>query len=555
MNRTIAFSHGGGGSRQRLLLAVLCLVVLHSAVSSQEKCLGPGRVEELKKQVTLRSNETLDEKLSKEFVALGTELIEAARKAKAGENGKSDEKYKALLMKARSRVCEHLNAAAWPTTAVVTREGIAAFMYLVSKTLPIEMQLEIYPVVAEAFRQNLLERDEFLASYLDRLQLALGQRQLFGSQAFIRDGFLVLAPIERPSQVDVRRKEFKMESLRSYERYLEFSYKMPLIRSVTEPENPTAAEKKAATPPPTAAAVPGLAGTGEEPVIKVATSLVTLDVVVSEPAGANAAPLEKNDFRVFEDGDPVEIESFSRADSPFDIVLLLDLSGSTEKKSGLIKKSTRRFIEMKRPVDRVAVVTFSDAQTVISELEADKAKLLERLKDLEGGGGSLVWDSIKFAQDMLDRGSGRGRQKAIVVMTDGYDNSLNFEFRTGSMISFADLVESVQRGSAAIFPVYLDTEPENAGVYSKRVFGDGRRTLAYLAEQSAGKMYTAKKVEDLNEIYERILKDVGTVYTLGFTSPDDASDGKWRRLRVEVPSRPGIKLWHRPGYFPRRTGP
>ena len=555
MNRTIAFSHGGGGSRQRLLLAVLCLVVLHSAVSSQEKCLAPGRVEELKKQVTLRSNETLDEKLSKEFVALGTELIEAARKAKAGENGKSDEKYKALLMKARSRVCEHLNAAAWPTTAVVTREGIAAFMYLVSKTLPIEMQLEIYPVVAEAFRQNLLERDEFLASYLDRLQLALGQRQLFGSQAFIRDGFLVLAPIERPSQVDVRRKEFKMESLRSYERYLEFSYKMPLIRSVTEPENPTAAEKKAATPPPTAAAVPGLAGTGEEPVIKVATSLVTLDVVVSEPAGANAAPLEKNDFRVFEDGDPVEIESFSRADSPFDIVLLLDLSGSTEKKSGLIKKSTRRFIEMKRPVDRVAVVTFSDAQTVISELEADKAKLLERLKDLEGGGGSLVWDSIKFAQDMLDRGSGSGRRKAIVVMTDGYDNSLNFEFRTGSMISFADLVESVQRGSAAIFPVYLDTEPENAGVYSKRVFGDGRRTLAYLAEQSAGKMYTAKKVEDLNEIYERILKDVGTVYTLGFTSPDDASDGKWRRLRVEVPSRPGIKLWHRPGYFPRRTGP
>ena len=156
---------------------------------------------------------------------------------------------------------------------------------------------------------------------------------------------------------------------------------------------------------------------------------------------------------------------------------------------------------------------------------------------------------------MLDRGSGSGRRKAIVVMTDGYDNSLNFEFRTGSMISFADLVESVQRGSAAIFPVYLDTEPENAGVYSKRVFGDGRRTLAYLAEQSAGKMYTAKKVEDLNEIYERILKDVGTVYTLGFTSPDDASDGKWRRLRVEVPSRPGIKLWHRPGYFPRRTGP
>ena len=137
----------------------------------------------------------------------------------------------------------------------------------------------------------------------------------------------------------------------------------------------------------------------------------------------------------------------------------------------------------------------------------------------------------------------------------GYLRDAITAFNRAPAEGFADLVESLQRGSATIFPVYLDTEPENAGVYSKRVFGDGRRTLAYLAEQSAGKMYTAKKVEDLNEIYDRVLKDVGTVYTLGFTSPDDASDGKWRRLRVEVPSRPGLKLWHRPGYFPRRVGP
>src|SRR5687768_214765 len=126
MNRTIAFSDGGFGRRQRLLLAVLCLFVLHSAASPQEKCLVPGRIEELKKQVTRQSNEALNEKLSKEFVALGTELIEAARKAKAGENGKSDEKYKALIAKARSRVCEHLNTSAWPTAAVVKREGTGA---------------------------------------------------------------------------------------------------------------------------------------------------------------------------------------------------------------------------------------------------------------------------------------------------------------------------------------------------------------------------------------------------------------------------------------------
>ena len=102
-----------------------------------------------------------------------------------------------------------------------------------------------------------------------------------------------------------------------------------------------------------------------------------------------------------------------------------------------IKKSTRRFIEVKRPVDRVAVVTFSDTQTIVSDLESDKEKLLARIKDLDGGGGSLVWDSIKFAQNMLEKGSSEGRRRAIVVMTDGLDNSLTFEVRSGSKISFA----------------------------------------------------------------------------------------------------------------------
>lgn len=418
------------------------------------------------------------------------------------------------------------------------------------------MQLEVYPVVVEAFRLNQLDRDQFLASYIDRLQIATGNKQRFGSQAYIRDGFLVLAPIDRPSRVDERRKEFKMEPLRIYERYLEATYQMPLVRAVTEPEDPETAKPSGTTGTERSKVdAQATLGEGSEEVIKVATSLVTLDVVVAESSAIPAPPLEKSDFRVLENGRPVEIESFSRADSPFDIVLLLDMSGSTSRQKNLIRKSTSRFVEMKRPVDRVAVVSFNDTQTVISELEADKGKLLQRVKDIEGGGGSFVWDSIKFAQDLLDKNGEKGRRKAIVVMSDGADNALLFDGRFGSKMSFADLVESVQHGNTAIFPIFLDTSSSNDGFYTRRIYSDARRSLQYLADQSAGRMYTAKNLEDLSAIYDRVLKDVGTVYSIGFSPSDEITDAKWRRLKVELPTKPGLRFWHRPGYFPKPARP
>jgi VWFA-related protein len=535
---------------------LLCLLSLSLTAAAQEKCLKPGRVEQLKKQLEAAASDTLDQKLKDEIIRAGTDLGDINRKTVRGRDDKPDPKYLAAVAKVKTTVCEQLNTAGWPTVAAVGRDGTNAFMYLVSRALPIEMQLEIYPVVVDAFRLNQLDRDQFLASYIDRLQLATGNKQLFGSQAYIRDGFLVLAPIDRPSRVDERRKEFKMEPLRSYERYLEATYQMPLIRAVTDPENPETpkADGSTATERSKVDANMALAENNEE-VMKVATSLVTLDVVVAESSAVAAPPLDKGDFRVLENGRPVEIESFSRADSPFDIVLLLDMSGSTSRQKGLIRKSTSRFVEMKRAVDRVAVVSFNDTQTVVSELEADKGKLLQRIKDIEGGGGSFVWDSIKFAQDLLDKNSEKGRRKAIVIMSDGVDNALLFDGRFGSRLSFADLVESVQYGNTAIFPVFLDTSSSNDGFYTRRIYSDARHTLEYLAGQSAGRIYAAKNLEDLSAIYDRVLKDVGTVYSIGFSPSDEITDTKWRRLKVELPAKPGLKLWHRPGYFPRQVRP
>lgn len=513
------------------------------AIAAQEKCLKPGRLQEIVKQLESVEKQAEDLELHKELIAAARELSDAGKKATLDASDKTAAgEYQRLKTANVARVCTRLNTSGWPRRASVGSDGAEAFLFLVARALPIPAQLELYPIVSRAFDRREIEPGELMASYVDRLRLAMGAKQLFGSQVFVKDGFLEMAPIERPADIDERRAEFKLSALRDYERYLERSYRRPLIRSVMEPkrvETPAAASAASAAPTLTSTA------DDEKPIASIETAFVKVDVVVADAVEMNAADLAKGDFRVFDNEREVAVETFSKTEAPFDIVLLLDLSGSTADKVGLIKKTTRRFIEMKRPVDRIAVVSFHDVQKVVSELEADKEVLLKRIKDIDGRGASYVWDAIKFGIEILEKDSSRDRRKAIVVMSDGVDNRLTYT-SSGSKIGFADLVEAVQYGSAAVFPIYLDTE--GRGAWNKALYADARSTLRYLADQSGGNMYTARKIEELSDIYDQVLKDVGTVYSLGFT-PDDTNTEKWRRLRVEVPSRQNLKLKHRPGYF------
>src|SRR6202022_664333 len=101
--------------------------------------------------------------------------------------------------------------------------------------------------------------------------------------------------------------------------------------------------------------------------IRVDTNLVNLNVsVLSRSASSANRNLEQKDFAVFENGTPQEISFFASREAPFDLVLLLDLSGSTSDKIGLIRKSARRFVEASRATDRIAIFSFAADIQVVS---------------------------------------------------------------------------------------------------------------------------------------------------------------------------------------------
>jgi len=88
-------------------------------------------------------------------------------------------------------------------------------------------------------------------------------------------------------------------------------------------------------------------------VVRIDTDLVNLNASVFNRKSANTIALQPKDFTVLDDGAPQDISFFAAGESPFDLVLLLDLSGSTANKIGLIRKSAKRFVEATRPEDRM----------------------------------------------------------------------------------------------------------------------------------------------------------------------------------------------------------
>ena len=170
-----------------------------------------------------------------------------------------------------------------------------------------------------------------------------------------------------------------------------------------------------------------IAQTGEpSETIRVDSDLVDLRVSVvrlnpNDPVSA----LQQKDFMVFEDGKPQEIVFFAGEDAPFDLVLLLDLSGSSSDKIKLIRSSAKRFIESTRPMDRVAIVTFTDIAELVSPLTWDRGLLKDSLQDIQKPlGGTNFWDSLLYTMTTVVSSEKSFRRSAIVVMTDGVDNAL-----------------------------------------------------------------------------------------------------------------------------------
>ncbi len=303
----------------------------------------------------------------------------------------------------------------------------------------------------------------------------------------------------------------------------------------------------------------------EPDAIHLEARLINLNVKATDRSGSSLPALNKEDFRIFENGVEQQIFYFEPVSAPINLVLLLDLSGSTRESRKVMIETAKKFIDSLGAQDRIAVAAFTRKFILASDFTADKKGLkrsLEKMNKIEGG--TAFYDGMWATLDLLRRV--KDSRKAIVVLTDGVDNSLMDSGYEPTDHSFDELLARVAEEDATIYPIYLNTEETRLlGILKDPFTSEMRRErverrlkpnqiahkqIEMLAEESAGTVFVAQGDKDLDGVYQRVAAELRLIYTLAYAPKNTDRDGKFRNISVTV-TRDGAIVRTRRGYLAR----
>ncbi|MDQ3667035.1 MAG: VWA domain-containing protein [Acidobacteriota bacterium] len=364
------------------------------------------------------------------------------------------------------------------------------------------------------------------------------------------------------------------------------------------PRRVTGTENQSSTP--RVSPVPAPEDVDEGDVVRVETQLVSVPAVIKNNSGRPLLGLRRENFLVYEDGQPQLIANFGTTEAPFEIALLLDTSGSTRADVALIRQAANAFINNLRSGDRVAIVAFNTLQKgstqiatveVLSELTANRQSLQNAIQGLGSANGTPFYDALdRVARQVFRDPPGeevRGR-RALVALTDGVDSTSDSDFATARarltsvgiasyfiQVNTEDFVEDrllkdceddgrlslsarqlkryraifVPRASSDDFSDFCQMGSFERMQISRDLYNLARREMNDLARASGGKNFVAASLQDARAAFAQVANEIGTQYSLGYYPTNKTRDGKFRTIRIEVrgvPEKPHIRA--REGY-------
>jgi VWFA-related protein len=338
----------------------------------------------------------------------------------------------------------------------------------------------------------------------------------------------------------------------------------------------------------------------EGDVVRVETQLVSVPAVVTDRNGHPIAGLKLDNFTLLEDGQPQRVANFATTETPFEIALLLDTSGSTRDDLGLIRDAAKAFVRALRPGDRVAILAFKNrtvngtsraAVDIVCPLTDHREVLNEAIDDLATSNGTPFYDAVGQVGKRIfrdpPREEVRGR-RAIVALTDGVDSS--------SDSTFDDARASLSRAGVASYFIQVSTEDYVEDRLLKDCEDDGRLTLSdkqlerfrklfvpqlqkedyqdfcrlgqfermdisrrlyklarlemnEMARASGGKNFSAATLQDARAAFAQVANEIGTQYSLGYYPANKTRDGQFRKITVQLRGVKDGQVRAREGYY------
>ena len=268
--------------------------------------------------------------------------------------------------------------------------------------------------------------------------------------------------------------------------------------------------------------------------------------------------LEKDNFKIFDDKAPQSIRYFSRqTDLPLRIGLLMDTSNSIRDRIKFEQDAATSFLfnVIRRNRDQAFVMTFDDEPSIIQAFTDDAGRLRDQIVATRAGGGTAVYDAIYDAcrKELSHPPRPPGDQpdvvrRVMILISDGDDN-LSTHTRT-------EAIEMAQRTSVVIYTISTSTQwiqlsqtdPDKLA-NRKTHLTEGDKILQDLAEETGGRAFFPYHVDDLDQSFQDIGDELRNQYSIAYIPTNYVVDGKYHKIRIEVPDHKGYQVRARRGYF------
>ena len=271
---------------------------------------------------------------------------------------------------------------------------------------------------------------------------------------------------------------------------------------------------------------------------KSGTLTVPVYVTVTDRDSRLVPDLQQEDFEVYDNGQLQKLTLFDNKNTPINVIVMLDTSGSMTLILGRVKEAAEQFLIRLLPEDTGRVGAFNDKIQFLPEDEftSDRDLLVRSLTELDFGYPTKLWDALDESIRHLERVQGR---KVALVFTDGAD--------TASRRDLGDVMEQARSKEIMVYTIGLETEIFNG---QRRERSSPDRGLKKLSEETGGGFFLLKKQDELGPSFTRVAQELHSQYVLGFTPA--ALDGKVHKLEVKI-KKAGMNARARKSYVASRS--
>jgi VWFA-related protein len=273
--------------------------------------------------------------------------------------------------------------------------------------------------------------------------------------------------------------------------------------------------------------------------IRVDVPLVEVPVTVTTKGGQFISTLQRENFRVYEDGVPQTISNFTVAQAPITAVLLTEFASTNYAFVEDALRASYSFANTLRQDDWVAVVSYDIRPQTLVDFTRDKGAVYGALNQLRvpGFAETNLFDALYDTLDRIDRIEGH---KYVVLVSTGFDSfsKINLDQITRKIKSTHDLtIFAISVGWIARqrYETAGRTAPHGLGIPISRIdYLQADNQMQTFARLTGGRFYQPRFEAEYPEVFHDISGDIRNQYEISFHSTNSKLDGSYRKLKVDV---------------------